>query len=157
MSRHQIMLDYLSQCDGIQQLYFQYGQAAAGAMQLVTSSIEAATRAQYIDGSQPKRLDYSLIWYKPLAFLPVVTGAGAPVNGNVAELDDVQSIIDWIGEQNDARNFPDLGEDCQVDAISCLHDVPQLIGIDTTFSPPLAKYTFTVRVEYLDLSHCIFK
>ena len=157
MSKNQVMLDYLSQCDGIGRLYFQYGRAGDNAMQLVTSSVEAATRAQYIDGSQPKRLDYSLIWFKSLAFMPVVTGVGGQVNENVAELDDVQSIIDWIGAQNAAHNYPDLGEDCQVDAISCLHDVPQLIGIDTTFSPPLAKYTFTVRVEYLDLSHCIFK
>lgn len=157
MSKNQIMLDYLSQCDGIGRLYFQYGQAGDNAMQLVTSSVEAATRAQYIDGSQPKRLDYSLIWFKSLAFMPVVAGAGGQVNENVAELDDVQSIIDWIGAQNAAHNYPDLGEDCQVDAISCLHDVPQLIGIDAAYSPPLAKYTFTIRVEYLDLSHCIFK
>lgn len=157
MSKNQIMLDYLSQCDGIQQLYFQYGHAKDGAMQLVTSSVEAATRKQYIDGSQPKRLDYSLIWFKALGFLPAVTGAGGQVNENVAELDDVQGIIDWINAQNDTHNYPDFGKDCQVDAIGCLHDVPQLIGIDTTYSPPLAKYTFTIRVEYLDLSHCIYK
>lgn len=157
MSKNQIMLDYLSQCEGVRQLYFQYGDARDNAMQLVTSSVETATRAGYIDGSQPKKLDYSLIWYKALAFLPVVTNGGGQVNANVAELDDVQIIIDWIGAQNDAHNYPDLGEDCQVDAISCLHDVPQLIGIDASYSPPLAKYTFTVRVEYIDLSRCIFR
>lgn len=157
MSKNQIMLDYLSKCDGIQQMYFQYGHAEDGAMQLVTSSVEAATRAEYIDGSQPKRLDYSLIWFKALAFLPAVAGTSETVNANVAELDDVQAIIDWINAQNDAHNYPDFGEECQVDAISCLHDVPQLIGVDTTYSPPLARYTFTIRVEYLDLTHCIFK
>ena len=157
MSKHQIMLDYLSRCDGIGRLYFQYGRAGDSEMQLVSSSVDAATRAQYVDGSQPRRLDYSLIWFKSLAFMPVVTGAGGQVNENVAELDDVQSIIDWIGAQNAAGNFPDLGVDCQVDAVSCLHDVPQLIGIDAAYSPPLAKYTFTIRVEYLDLSQCIFK
>lgn len=157
MSKNQIMLDYLSGCEAIKQLSFQYGEAQNDTMQLVTSSVEAAARSEYIDGSQTKRLDYTLIWYKALGYVPVLTNAAGQTNENVADLDDVQGIIDWIDKQNDDRNFPDFGADCADYAIRCLHDVPQLVGIDTSHSPPLAKYTFTIRVEFLDLSHCLYK
>ena len=154
-SKNQIVLDYLRQCPGIERLYFEYGERHGDAVHLMTSSVETATRSEYIDGSQPKRLDYSMVWHKALEYMPVMTEPGK-TDPAVAELDDVQSIIDWINAQDRAHNYPDFGENCPVDNMRCLHDVPQLVGIDTRYNPPLARYTFTVRIEYTDMTHCVF-
>lgn len=155
MSKNQIMLDYLRQCPGVERLYFEYGERRADAIHLLTSSVEKATSAEYIDGSQPKQLDYSIVWHKPMTYMPVMTEEGQTAPG-VAELDDVQGIIDWIAAQNRNHNYPDFGEHCVVDSMHCLHDAPRLAGIDTHYNPPLARYTFTLRVEYLDTTHCVF-
>lgn len=157
MTKNEIMLAYLQQCEGVQQLYLNYGDARAGNALISTVATESASQAAYVDGSAPKQLDYSLVWYKPISVLPVRNPATGQYNPVLAELDDVQSIIDWIEAQNDAHSLPDFGEDCPVDSIRCLQSVPQLLGIDTTYSPALARYTFTVRVEYTDFTRCIYR
>jgi len=154
MDKNKIVLDYLLTSEEVSKLYFQYSIAAKDSMQIQTSTVESAQRKGYIDGSRPRRLDYTFVWFKPLGFIPVVANAGGSPQ-NVAELDDVQSIIDWIEEQNDSHNFPNFGSNCVVDRIYCLNDTPQLVGVDTSSNPPLARYKFTLRIEFIDYSHAI--
>ena len=73
------------------------------------------------------------------------------------ELLDVQSIIDWIDEQNDLCNFPDFGEHCIIDGITALTDTPRLNGVDNSISPALAKYSVSIQITYLDTSKCVWK
>lgn len=154
-NKNQIVLEYLKQCPGIKHLFFEYGERSDDAIHLLTSSVEKATRTEYIDGSQPKRLDYTIVWHKALSYMPVMSEPGTP-DPAVAELDDVQSIIEWINAQERAHNYPEFGINCPVDRVHCLNDVPQLAGIDTRYNPPLARYSFTVRFEYIDMTHCVF-
>lgn len=156
MNKNQIMLDYLQQCEAVKQLYFQYGEMRAGAMQLMTNSVESAARAEYIDGSRPRQLDYSLIWYKPISIMPVRNPVTGQYNANIAELDDVQGIIDWITDRQYDHDLPDFGPGCEMESIRCLHEVPQLLGIDVAASPPLARYSLTIRVEFVDTTRRIF-
>ena len=148
------VLEYLLQSPAISAFYFQYADAQANAVQISSNAVDRASRKQFVDGSQQKRLDFTFTWYKPLTCIPVI--AGAESIETVAALDDVQDIIDWIDAQNDARNYPDLGDKCTVDLISCTTDTPRLAGVDTTYTPALARYQFTIRLEYLDESGCVW-
>ena len=69
----------------------------------------------------------------------------------------IQSLIDWISEQNDVRNFPNFGETCEVDEILTTTDTPKFDGIDEQVSPPLAVYSITIRVRYIDKSKIIWR
>ena len=150
------LLAYLLTSTAIEQLYFQYGEAADGAISISTQAIDTSERRRYVDGSEPKQLDFVFTWYKPLSTLPVSTTlAQGETNQNVAELDDVSAIIDWIEEQNHLRNFPDLGEHCVVDEIYCLTNHPRMAGVDIAANPPLARYTFTIRINYIDYTYAI--
>lgn len=153
-SLNQSVLDFLLQSDAISTLYFQYANIADGLVRISTTANEINSRREFIDGSRPRELDFTFTWYKSLSVLPVLTQQGVS-NENVADLDDVQAIIDWIDEQNDAQNFPDLGEKRLVERMFCLSDVPRLAGVDTSYSPALARYTFTIRVEYVDYTYAI--
>lgn len=154
MSRNQAVLDFMLTSEAISSLYFQYANTADGVMRIGTTSTESNTRREYIDGSRPRTYDFTFTWYKSLSVLPVVTAQGLS-NENVADLDDVQSIIEWIEAQDDAQNYPDLGVKCVVDRMYCLTDTPRLAGVDTSYNPPLARYTFTIRIEYVDYTHAI--
>lgn len=154
MTKNEIMLAYVQRCPGINQLYFTAGEARAGNTQITAASVETAAQTAYIDGSRLRHLDYSLIWFRPISIVPVRNPATGQYNQPVAEVDDIQSIIDWVEERNAANDLPDFGEGYVVDSVSCLQAVPQLLGIDTSYSPPMARYTFTLRVEFLDLTRC---
>lgn len=150
------ILLYLLECPALHQLYFQYGEAANGAVSIYTNAIDTSERRKFIDGSEAKQLDFVFTWYKPLTVLPVITTLNqGETNQNVAELDDVSAIIDWVADQNAQRNFPDIGENAVVDEIYCLSNSPRMAGVDMAANPPLARYTFTIRINYIDYTYAI--
>ena len=158
MDKNQAIIDYLSSCPVIANnpLFFNFAKAEDNNKQLVQVATDKKVERPYIDGSVLKRFTFTLIDYRSVIYQAVVKQAGYP-NENMEELLDVQSIIDWIEEQNDRGNFPDFGEDCIVDEIKALTDTPRLNGVDTSASPALAKYSVSIQILYLDTSKRIWK
>lgn len=154
MTKNEVMLAYVQRCPAIGRLYFTAGEMRPDSVQITASSVETAAQTAYIDGSRLRYLDYNLIWFRPLAVAPVRNPATGQYNQAVAEIDDIQEIIDWVEKRNDAHDLPEFGDGYVTDSIRCLQAVPQLLGIDNNYSPPLARYTFTLRVEFLDITRC---
>lgn len=67
-------------------------------------------------------------------------------NENVLSLEDVQRICDWIERQNEARIFPDIGE--QVVSIECIPFVPQIRYVNPQENT--VGYFITVRLRYVN-------
>lgn len=78
-------------------------------------------------------------------------------NENISDMSDIQTLIDWVKEQNDLYNYPDFGEDCIVDSIMPTTDNPNFDGIDEQISPPLAVYSMSIEIRYLDNSKKIWR
>ena len=108
----------------------------------------------YIDGSVLKRYTFTIIDFKSVTYQAVVD-TSLHANENVDEYIDIQAIIDWIETQNDARNYPDFGLDCEIDEMKVLTDNPVLNGTDTQSKPALAKYSFSIQIDYIDKSKAI--
>lgn len=158
MDKNQAIITYLSSCPVIASnpLFFNFAKAEDNNKQLVVVATDKKVERPYIDGSVLKRFTFTLIDYRSVIYQAVVKEAGYP-NENMEELLDVQSIINWIDEQNDACNFPDFGDDCVIDEIKALTDTPRLNGVDNSASPALAKYSVSIQILYLDTSKRIWK
>lgn len=158
MDKNQAVIEYLSSCPAIAKnpLFFNFAKAEDNNKQLVAVATDKKVERPYIDGSVLKRYTFTIIDYRSVIYQAVVKEAGYP-NENVEELLDVQSIIDWIEEQNSEYNFPDFGEDCVIDEIKALTDTPRLNGVDNSSSPALAKYSVSIQILYLDTSKRIWK
>jgi hypothetical protein len=157
MDKNQAVIDYLNDCPAIQNnsLFFNFINAKDNNKQFVTVGNDKNVEQPYIDGSVLKRYTFTIIDYRSIAYQAIVKQPGY-INENVEELLDVQSIIDWVTEQNDLRNYPDFGNDCIIESIQALTDNPNLNGVDTTVTPALAKYSISIRIEYLDNSKKIW-
>lgn len=157
VDKNQAVIDYLITCPQIKDnpLYFNFLNAKDGNKQLISSGNDKSMSKPFIDGSVMKRYTFTIIDYRSVAYQAIVKEAGY-VNENVEEALDVQGIMDWIEEQNDARNFPNFGEECEVDEIRTLTDNPNLNGIDTSVTPALAKYSMSIQIDYLDKSKVIW-
>lgn len=158
MDKNQAVITYLSSCPVIAKnpLFFNFAKAEDNNKQLVMVATDKKVERPYIDGSVMKKYTFTIIDYRSVIYQAVVKEAGYP-NENVEELLDVQSIIDWIEEQNTSGNFPDFGEDCIIDEIQALTDTPRLNGVDNSASPALAKYSVSIQILYLDTSKRIWK
>lgn len=67
-------------------------------------------------------------------------------NYNVLNLEEVESICEWVKEQNEVGNFPDIGE--KIVSIECNPFVPQIRY--TNVQESIICYFITVRLRYVN-------
>ena len=157
IDKNQAVIDYLLTCPTIASdpVFFNAIEAEDNKKEIVTLANDKTTNRPFIDGSVEKRYTFTIIDFRTITYNPIVTVPGY-TNENVEDMLDVQGIIDWIDEQNDARNFPNFGTDCVIDRIYTATDNPNLNGVDTSLAPALAKYSIAVQIDYLDKTKAIY-
>ena len=158
IDKNQAVLDYIIQCPTIYNspLYFNFINAEDDTNQFVTQSNERYASRQYVDGSVLKIYSFTIITYRSTADIAVVKMSGYP-NENVSDMSDIQALIDWIKEQDEAHIYPDFGEDCVIEEIHTTTDNPNFDGVDDQVSPPLAVYSVTIEIQYLDKSKVVWR
>lgn len=157
IDKNKAVIEYLLTCEDIADspLYFNLIDAKDNTIQILTTAEDKTMSRPYIDGSVPKRYTFNLITFKSISDMEIVKDEDYP-NENVDELQTVQQLLDWIIEQQDLRNYPDFGENCIVDSIDTTTDTPRFDGINTEIQPPLAMYSISIVIEYLDTSKVIY-
>ena len=157
VDKHQAVIDYLCQCEKIQNspLYFNLINAENDTIQIITTSQDTTYDKPFIDGSIPKKYTFNLVMFKSITDLAIVTLDNYS-NENVDDLADVQTLIDWVQEQETVHNYPDFGADCVMESIETTTDEPRFDGVNTTLNPPLAMYTISVVINYTDTKKVIW-
>lgn len=158
MDKNKALINYLITCEDIMNspLYLNFVNAKNGVHQIQTIESDKNINSPYIDGSVKKRYSLTLITYLTISINPLVKIEDIN-NENVADLATVQKLIDWIDEQNTIHNYPNFGNDCVVEEIGTTTNNPRLDQIDATQSNPLARYSFTIYVDYIDNSKRLWK
>ena len=151
VDKNQAIIDFLSNCPSLKDnaMFFNFIKAKDNNKQIATIATDKTLDTPYIDGSVLKRYEFTFIDYKSATYNPLVM-AYTQGNENVDDMLDVQSIMDWVTEQADSINYPNFGDKCEIDDMNVLTNMPNINGIDTSTSMPLAKYSFTIRIEYID-------
>ena len=158
VDKNQAVINYFLQCPTIlnSPLYFNFINAEDDTNQFVTLSNERYASKRYVDGSILKIYSFTIITYRSTADIAVVKIDGYP-NENLSDMSDIQALIDWINEQEELNNYPDFGENCIIEEIATTTDNPNFDGIDDQVSPPLAIYSVTIEITYLDTSKKIWR
>lgn len=156
--KNQAVIDYIIGCPTIYNspLYYNFINAEDDTNQFVTQANERYASRRYIDGSVLKIYSFTIITYKSAADIAVVKQEGYP-NENVADMLSIQALIDWIELQEENHNYPNFGNECIIDNIKTTTENPRFEGIDNEVSPPLAVYSVTIEIEYLDISKKIWR
>ena len=157
MDKSQAIIDFIIQCPQIANnpLFFNAINAEDNNKGIVTIANDRILETSYVDGSVARQYSFTIIDYRSVTYDPVPKSLAT--SENVDEFIDVQSIVEWIEEQEDLHNYPDFGENCVVDRMTTTSALPNLSGVDENVTPALAKYIITIQIEYLDTSKQIFK
>ena len=94
--------------------------------------------------------------YKSIAYRAIVNREGVS-DENLENALDVQQVIDWITEQAEDHNYPNFGDDCHIEDMVATTDQPNMNGVDRAVTPALAKYSVSIRIDYIDYSKTIWK
>ena len=158
INKNQAVIDYIITCPTIlnSPLYFNFINAKDDTNQIFTESTDTYTNKPFIDGSVEKLYTFTIITYKSAADIAVVKQSGYE-NENLSDMSDIQKLIEWITEQNDVRNFPNFGEDCIIDSIETTTEQPKFEGIDEQITPPLAVYSTSIQIRYIDTSKKLWR
>lgn len=160
MDKNKIVIEYLLGCPQLanNSLFFNAATGKDESKQIVTMGDDKRLQQPFIDGSVLKRYTFTIIDYKSISYQPIVKKVGSvEKNENVSDMLDTQGIIDWITEQNESHIYPDFGENCIVEQIQTTTEDPNLNGIDTSTNPPLAKYSISIQIDYMDYSKVPWK
>lgn len=163
MDKNKAVVNFLLTCDYIKNnpAFFNFGQAEADNKQIVTNATDVKVNEPFVDGSVKKRYTFTIIDYKSIAYnaivMRTVNDTSVPVSENLDNAFEAQQVADWVTEQADLRNFPDFGSDCVIDDMVVVTDQPNLNGTDRAVTPALAKYSISIRIDYIDYSKAIWK
>lgn len=155
--KNQALINYLITCPGIfkKPLYFNLAEPSDGIAQFITMSNDRAIDTAYIDGSINKLYSMTIICFVSITNKPIIKMEGVD-NENIIDYSEIQTLVEWITEQNLKNSFPDFGNDCVVERIYTSSEQPRLDMIDNSVKPALAKYSFTVNVRYIDNTETIW-
>lgn len=158
IDKNQAVIDFLLQCTDIanSELYFNFINAQDDNKQIITESNEKFSNRTYIDGSVLKQYTFTLIDFKSITDSALVLIQNYQ-NENVVDVSDVQALINWVNNQNKLRNFPDFGEDCEIQSIETTSENPNFEGVNTEVTPILAMYSISIRIEYIDNSEKLWR
>ena len=158
VDKNKAVVDFLLTCPYLKDnpMFYNFGKVADDNKQIVTHANDTKLNVPFIDGSVRKRYVFTIIDYKAIAYRALVARTGA-IDENLENAFEAQQVIDWINEQAEARNFPDFGEDCVMDDMQANSDNPNMGGVDTAVTPALAKYSVSIKIEYIDYSKAIWK
>lgn len=136
-SIHSALWEWFSGCTLIAKLFFNFGNSEEEGT--IISTAGEMVLDEYIDGSQRRRYNFELIRILPIDWSP-----NDP--GNVDMMEDVEKIVEWVREQNDAGNFPKLPSGYTVEQVATLDDNA---GYVSAQDQSHAKYMIPFAMDYL--------
>lgn len=149
VDKNKATIEFLMQCPTIQEnpLFFNFADEEDGNNHVITNTDR--TKTHFIDGSVRKQYTFTIACYKSVAHVALITGTD---NQNMEDMATVQAILDWIDGQAEDGVYPDFGESCEIEEMRTMTTDPDLDGIDTSVNPPIARYSISVRIRYIDNS-----
>lgn len=138
-SIHASLWDWFAGCASITRLFFNFSGTDDGDTAIATSG--DMLLEDYISGMQRRRYAFDLIRYLPATF-----AENDP--GNVDMMEDIDSIVQWVQQQNNAGNLPQFPDGYAAESIEVLDD---RTGYVAATDQNRAKYMVPFAIEYMKL------
>jgi hypothetical protein len=154
MDRYAILFEYFRQCPYLKNLMSIASEANKGNTVILpqgaspavqyNESVDALGDYQCIIEPYPSVYeDFQINCYE---WYDVNDNNPPSLNENVLTYQEVVNVCNWIKAQNEANNFPDIGE--MIVSIECNPFVPQIRYVDTDTNT--VGYFITVRLRYVN-------
>lgn len=137
-------IEWLLQCEYIQnnKLFLNAVDAKDNNIQIATQQVQKVQ--EYIDGSGMYKIVFTLFDYKSISFYPILKTI-IDNNENVCDLLTAQKINDFVVEKENEQNYPNFGDNYEVQRIYPQYVTPSMPSIDNS----LAKYSIPIICEVL--------
>lgn len=118
-------------------LSFNFSPESEDSISLITNYSDKV-RKRYVTGDVQKEYGFTIIIAKSYS-----TGCD---DLNLEAMNFAQAFMDWMEEQDEKKDYPDFGENCTVEKMECLQNMPNLSGVNQDGT--MARYMIQARVIY---------
>lgn len=118
-------------------LNFNFSPESPESISLITNYSDKI-RKRFVTGDCEKEYGFSIIIVKPYS--------SDQDDLNLEAMNFAQAFMDWLDEQNEGKNYPDCGENCTVEKIENLQNMPNLSGVNC--EEGLARYMIQAKIIY---------
>ena len=118
-------------------LNFNFSPESEDSISLITNYSDKVKK-KYITGDVLKEYGFTIVIVKSYS--------SCQDDLNLEAMNFAQAFIDWLDQQNESKDFPDFGEDCAVQKMENLQNMPNLSGVNQDGT--MARYMIQARVIY---------
>lgn len=141
MTRHESMFEFMKKYKNVGDLFsFDFMEAEKNASSFCVVEDEEIQRD--ILGNRTVRYKFAIAEYLPFSAAPYS-------RENLQNVEAVDAFIEWVRMQDKQFNYPNLGENRQVQSLSAKRIGSGIDYVDRNKN--VARYAFTVTVEYEEL------
>lgn len=120
-------------------LNFNFSPESPNSISLLTNYSDKV-RKKYITGDTLKEYGFSIIIVKEYS--------SESDDLNLEAMNFAQTFMEWLEEQNEKKEYPDFGENCTIEKMENLQNMPNLSGVN--YEAGLARYMIQVRIIYTE-------
>ncbi|RGW23165.1 hypothetical protein DW776_00655 [Ruminococcus sp. AM30-15AC] len=120
-------------------LNFNFSPESPNSISLLTNYSDKV-RKKYITGDALKEYGFSIIIVKEYS--------SESDDLNLEAMNFAQTFMEWLEEQNEKKEYPDFGENCTIEKMENLQNMPNLSGVN--YEAGLARYMIQVRIIYTE-------
>lgn len=136
MDKNTAVFEWIKDCPVLKNLFFNFGTAEEGEANFIPIPTDYTVKTD-IFGFETKHYDFAV---SSFGFVDDTSLEGVE---NLADLESLQSLSEWIKKQNRERNFPDFGANCNIEKITAIQNIPASLRMQN-----ISKYLSQFRIIY---------
>lgn len=140
---HENLMDFLMKCPAFKRWHFGFSQAENASVAIVPIPSKRYI-AEWAEGGGECQYQFAVAAFQNISHEAHVSGQQTE---SVEDMALVQSVMEWIEEQNDDGNLPVLGGSLIAQEIKVLQDVPSIAGENDR----IQKTLFSASLIYLEI------
>lgn len=136
MDKNKAVFEWLKECPIFERLFFNFGTAKEKTSTFIPVPTDFTVKRD-IFNTETKHYDFAVSVF---GRVDDITFGGEE---NISDMNLLQQLTEWIKVQNKERKFPDFGENCYIDEISVVQNIPASMRTMQNISKYLSQYRIT--------------
>ena len=136
MDKNKAVFEWLKSCPVFDKLFFNFGTAEDGGANFIPIPSDYTVKTD-IFGFETKHYDFAV------SSFGIVDDTSLDGVENIADMESLQSLTEWIKQQNLKRNFPDFDAHCNIEKITVIQNIPASLRMQN-----ISKYLSQYRIIY---------
>ncbi len=136
MDKNNAVYEWIKQCPVFERLYFNFGTGRENTSIFIPIPTDSTVKTD-IFGNETKHYDFAVSTF---GTVDDITFEGAE---NIAAMNLLQELTEWIKQQSRERIFPDFGKKCFIEKITVNQNIPASLRMQN-----ISKFLSQYRITY---------